>query len=64
MVAFAVIGRGVEDKVQPSLLFVPSAIQVVVPLVVTVVLLAAAVVVATVALIRSARPELLREAPP
>jgi hypothetical protein len=48
----------------PSLLFVPSAIQVVVPLVVTVVLLAAAVAVATVALIRSARPELLREAPP
>ena len=48
----------------PSLLFVPSATQVVVPLVVTVVLLAAAVAVATVALIRSARPELLREAPP
>jgi putative ABC transport system permease protein len=48
----------------PSLLFVPSAAQVVVPLVVTVVLLAAAVAVATVALIRSARPELLREAPP
>jgi hypothetical protein len=48
----------------PSLLFAPSAIQVVIPLVVTVVLLAAAVAVATVALIRSARPELLREAPP
>jgi hypothetical protein len=48
----------------PALLFVPSATQVVVPLVVTVVLLAAAVAVATVALIRSARPELLREAPP
>ena len=48
----------------PSLLFVPSATQVVVPLVVTVVLLAVAVAVATVALIRSARPELLREAPP
>ena len=48
----------------PSLLFVPSATQVLVPLVVTVVLLAVAVAVATVALIRSARPELLREAPP
>jgi putative ABC transport system permease protein len=48
----------------PSLLFVPSATQVVVPLVVTVALLAAAVTVATVTLIRSARPELLREAPP
>jgi len=48
----------------PSLLFVPSATQVVVPLVVTVALLAAAVAVATVRLIRSARPELLREAPP
>jgi putative ABC transport system permease protein len=48
----------------PSLLFVPSATQVVVPLVVTVVLLAVAVTVATVTLIRSARPELLREAPP
>jgi hypothetical protein len=48
----------------PSLLGVPSATQVVVPLVVTVALLAAAVAVATVMLIRSARPELLREAPP
>ncbi len=48
----------------PSLLFVPSATQVVVPLVVTVALLAVAVAVATVRLIRSARPELLREAPP
>jgi len=48
----------------PSLLFVPSATQVVVPLVVTVVLLAVAITVATVMLIRSARPELLREAPP
>jgi putative ABC transport system permease protein len=48
----------------PSLLFVPSATQVVVPLVFTVVLLAVAVAVATVLLIRSARPELLREAPP
>ncbi|HEY7144925.1 MAG TPA: hypothetical protein VH637_11800, partial [Streptosporangiaceae bacterium] len=48
----------------PSLLFVPSATQVVVPLVVTVVLLAVAVAVATVRLIQSARPELLREAPP
>ena len=48
----------------PSLVFVPSATQVVVPLVVTVALLAAAVVAATVTLIRSARPELLREAPP
>jgi putative ABC transport system permease protein len=48
----------------PSLLFVPSATQVVVPLVVTVALLAVAVAVATVKLIRSARPELLREAPP
>jgi hypothetical protein len=36
----------------------------VVPLVITVVLLAVAVAVATVLLIRSARPELLREAPP
>jgi hypothetical protein len=48
----------------PSLLYVPSATQVVVPLVVTVALLATAVAVATVRLIRSARPELLREAPP
>ena len=48
----------------PSLLFVPSATQVVVPLAVTVALLAVAVAVATVRLIRSARPELLREAPP
>jgi hypothetical protein len=48
----------------PSLLYVPSATQVVVPLVVTVALLAVAVAVATVMLIRSARPELLREAPP
>ncbi len=48
----------------PSLRFVPSATQVLVPLVVTVALLAAAVTVATVTLIRSARPELLREAPP
>jgi hypothetical protein len=48
----------------PSLLYVPSATQVVVPLVVTVALLAVAVAVATVRLIRSARPELLREAPP
>jgi hypothetical protein len=48
----------------PSLLSVPSATQVVVPLVVTVALLAVAVAVATVMLIRSARPELLREAPP
>jgi hypothetical protein len=48
----------------PSLLFVPSATQVVVPLLVTVALLAVAVAVATVRLIRSARPELLREAPP
>ena len=48
----------------PSLLFVPSATQILVPLVVIAVLLAVAVTVATVALIRSARPELLREAPP
>ena len=48
----------------PSLLFVPSATQVVVPLAITVALLAVAVGVATVRLIRSARPELLREAPP
>ncbi|MGH3174091.1 MAG: hypothetical protein ACRDPF_09550, partial [Streptosporangiaceae bacterium] len=48
----------------PSLLFVPSATQVVVPLVITVALLAVAVAVATVKLIRSAQPELLREAPP
>jgi len=48
----------------PSLLFVPSPTQIVVPLAVTVALLAAAVAVATVRLIRSARPELLREAPP
>ena len=48
----------------PSLLFVPSAVQVLVPAAVTAALLAAAVTVATVALIRSARPELLREAPP
>ena len=48
----------------PSLLFVPPATQVLVPLAVTVVLLAAAVTVAAVTLIRSARPELLREAPP
>jgi ABC-type Co2+ transport system permease subunit len=48
----------------PSLLSVPSAAQVLIPLVVTVALLAAAVTVATVTLIRSARPELLREAPP
>ena len=48
----------------PSLLYVPSATQVVVPLVVTVALLAVAVAVATVRLVRSARPELLREAPP
>ena len=48
----------------PSLLDVPSATQVAVPLVVTVALLAVAVAVATVLLIRSARPELLREAPP
>jgi hypothetical protein len=48
----------------PSLLFVPSAAQVAVPIAVTVVLLAVAVAVATVMLIRSARPELLREAPP
>lgn len=48
----------------PSLLYVPSATQVLVPLVITVALLAAAVTVATVTLIRSARPELLREAPP
>jgi putative ABC transport system permease protein len=48
----------------PALLYVPSATQVLVPLVITVALLAAAVTVATVTLIRSARPELLREAPP
>jgi len=48
----------------PALLYVPSPTQVLVPLVITVVLLAAAVTVATVTLIRSARPELLREAPP
>jgi ABC-type Co2+ transport system permease subunit len=48
----------------PALLFVPSAAQVLVPLVVTLALLAAAVTAATVTLIRSARPELLREAPP
>lgn len=48
----------------PSLLFAPSAAQVAVPLAVTVMLLAVAVTVATVTLIRSARPELLREAPP
>jgi hypothetical protein len=48
----------------PSLLYVPSVTQVVVPLVVTVALLAVAVAVATVRLIRAARPELLREAPP
>jgi putative ABC transport system permease protein len=48
----------------PSLVGVPSTTQVVVPLVVTVALLAVAVAVATVMLIRSARPELLREAPP
>ena len=50
--------------VAPSLLFVPSATQILVPLVITVVLLAVAVTVATVTLIQSARPELLREAPP
>jgi putative ABC transport system permease protein len=48
----------------PSMLYVPSATQVLVPLLITVTLLAAAVTVATVTLIRSARPELLREAPP
>jgi hypothetical protein len=48
----------------PSLLFVPPATQVLIPLAVTVVLLAVAVTVVTVMLIRSARPELLREAPP
>ena len=48
----------------PSLLFVPSATQVLIPLAVTVALLAVAVAAATVRLIRSARPELLREAPP
>ena len=48
----------------PPLLFVPSATQVLIPLAVAVVLLAVAVTVATVTLIRSARPELLREAPP
>ena len=48
----------------PPLLFVPSATQVLIPLVVTVVLMAVAVAVASVTLIQSARPELLREAPP
>jgi len=48
----------------PPLLFALPATQVLVPLAVTVVLLAVAVTVATVTLIRSARPELLREAPP
>ncbi len=48
----------------PPLLFAPPATQVLVPLVVIVALLAAAATVAAVALIRSAGPELLREAPP
>jgi putative ABC transport system permease protein len=48
----------------PPLLFAPPATQVLVPLVVIVALMAAAATVAAVALVRSARPELLREAPP
>jgi len=48
----------------PPLLFAPPATQVLVPLVVIVALMGAAATVAAVALIRSARPELLREAPP
>jgi len=48
----------------PPLLFAPPATQVLVPLVVIVALMAAAATAAAVALVRSARPELLREAPP
>jgi hypothetical protein len=48
----------------PPLLFAPPATQVLVPLVVIVALLVAAATVAAVALVRSADPELLREAPP
>ena len=48
----------------PPLLFAPPATQVLVPLIVIVALLVAAATVAAVALIRSVRPELLREAPP
>src|SRR5262249_13722140 len=48
----------------PSLLFVPSAAQVVVPLVVTVVLLAGAGAGPTGALPRPARPNRLGGAPP
>jgi hypothetical protein len=48
----------------PSLLFAPPVTQVVIWLVITVMLLAIPATVAAVALIRSARPELLREAAP
>jgi hypothetical protein len=48
----------------PPLLYAPPVTQVLVPLVVIVALLVAAATLAAVALIRSARPELLREAPP
>ena len=48
----------------PPLLFAPPAMQVLVPLAVIVALLVAAATVAAVALIRSVRPDLLREAPP
>lgn len=48
----------------PPLDFAPPAAPVVIPLVAIAVLLAAAVTAATVTLIRSVRPELLREVPP
>lgn len=48
----------------PPLVFVPPAAGVLVPLAVIALALAAAVTAATVALVRSVRPELLREEPP